>query len=263
VGPLLAKFEQSHPQAQGSGDAGPLVGSADKTVDGAGDVDLSCLQHVPDVFRARDFDLKSPSTFAAVFGCATEQDPGHDSGGDELLDQLHLHLDEVEAALMRGVLSRSGEFFAAIDQLQLLSLDVASALQDTSIARSALATVDREVVGSALQVPSSSSALMACDSYKRAGRPIGAAQGAAGPAAGHCASCRAHSPGSCACATEALGGQLPWCASASSAHARTAAVEASAGCCLPELHRRRAGGRARRCSQDDGAGVPRRCLRLV
>lgn len=115
-------------------------------------MDLSCLQHVPEVFRARDFDLKSPATFAAVFGCAADEDFGIDYDGDELLEQLHSHLDEVESALMLGVRSRSSEFFAAIDQLQLLSLDVASALQDTCIARSALATVDREVVGSALQV---------------------------------------------------------------------------------------------------------------
>jgi hypothetical protein len=167
VGAALAKFDHNHPQAQGCGDAGPLVGSADKAAEGAGGVDLSCLQRVPDVFRATDFDLKSPSTFAAVFGSASDEDcaaaaaaagggggGGNDDDGDELLEQLHSHLDEVESSLMRGVRSRSGEFFAAIDQLQLLSLDVASALQDTSIARSALATVDKEVVGSALQVPS-------------------------------------------------------------------------------------------------------------
>jgi hypothetical protein len=106
------------------------------------------------VFRAKDFDLKSPATFAAVFGCTTDEDGGGDNDGDELLEQLHSHLDEVESALMLGVRSRSGEFFAAIDQLQLLSLDVASALRDTSVARSALATVDREIVGSALQVAS-------------------------------------------------------------------------------------------------------------
>ncbi len=156
VGASWAKFEQNHPQAQGRGRAGPLVGSADKVVDCVeGGVDLSCLQHVPDVFRAKDFDLKSPSTFAAVFGCAADDDSamtGYDDDGDALLEQLHSHLDEVEAALMLGVRARSGEFFAAVDELQLLSLDVASALKDTSIARAALAAVDREVVGSALQV---------------------------------------------------------------------------------------------------------------
>jgi hypothetical protein len=158
VAASLAKFEHNHPQAQGRGSAGPLVGSADKTVDSVeGGVDLSCLQHVPDAFRAKDFDLKSPSTFAAVFGCEADEDSsaiGCDDDGDALMEQLHSHLDEVEAALMLGVRARSGEFFAAVDELQLLSLDVASALQDTSIARAALATVDREVVGSALQVVS-------------------------------------------------------------------------------------------------------------
>jgi hypothetical protein len=160
----LAKFEQNHPLAQGTGDAGPLVGSSEKLADGGGGggggvsiVDLTCLQHVPDVFRSRQFDLKSPSTFAAVFGCPADVDSaggsyGYDDDGDALLEQLHSHLDEVEAALMLGVRSRSSEFFAAIDELQLLSLDIASALQDTAVARTALATVDREVVGSALQV---------------------------------------------------------------------------------------------------------------
>jgi hypothetical protein len=159
VAASLAKFEHNHPQAQGRGSAGPLVGSADKNADSVeGGVDLSCLQHVPDAFRAKDFDLKSPSTFAAVFGCEAGEDSAStgndddDDDGDALMEQLHSHLDEVEAALMLGVRARSGEFFAAVDELQLLSMDVASALQDTSIARAALATVDREVVGSALQV---------------------------------------------------------------------------------------------------------------
>ena len=160
VSSSLAKFEQNHPQAQGTGDAGPLVGSSDKLADGGGGggasiVDLTCLQHVPDVFRSKHFDLKSPSTFAAVFGCPADLDSaggGYDDDGDALLEQLHSHLDDVEAALMLGVRSRSSEFFAAVDELQLLSLDIASALQDTAVARTALATVDREVVGSALQV---------------------------------------------------------------------------------------------------------------
>ena len=160
VSSSLAKFEQNHPQAQGTCDAGPLVGSSDKLADGGGGggasiLDLTCLQHVPDVFRSKHFDLKSPSTFAAVFGCPADLDSaggGYDDDGDALLEQLHSHLDDVEAALMLGVRSRSSEFFAAVDELQLLSLDIASALQDTAVARTALATVDREVVGSALQV---------------------------------------------------------------------------------------------------------------
>lgn len=159
VGAALSKFEQNHPQAQGCGRAGPLVGSADKTAEHVeGGVNLSCLQNVPEVFRAKDFDLKSPSTFAAAFGSLADEDrdvTGCDDDGDTLMEQLHSHLDEVEAALMLGVRARSSEFFAAVDELQLLSLDVASALKDTSIARAALATVDKEVVGSALQVYSS------------------------------------------------------------------------------------------------------------
>jgi hypothetical protein len=140
VSSSLAKFEQNHPQAQGTCDAGPLVGSSDKLADGGGGggasiVDLTCLQHVPDVFRSKHFDLKSPSTFAAVFGCPADLDSaggGYDDDGDALLEQLHSHLDDVEAALMLGVRSRSSEFFAAVDELQLLSLDIASALQDTA-----------------------------------------------------------------------------------------------------------------------------------
>ena len=158
VGAALAKFEQNHPQAQGCGRAGPLVGSADKAAEHVeGGVDLSCLHNVPEVFRAKEFDLKSPSTFAAAFGCLADEErdiTGCDDDGDTLMEQLHSHLDEVEAALMIGVRARSSEFFAAVDELQLLSLDVASALKDTSIARAALATVDKEVVGSALQVHS-------------------------------------------------------------------------------------------------------------
>jgi hypothetical protein len=88
-----------------------------------------------------------------VFGSAADDDiSGHSDDGDALLEQLHCHLDQIEGALILGVRARSGEFFAAVDELQLLSLDVASALKETSIARAALATVDREIVGSALQV---------------------------------------------------------------------------------------------------------------
>ena len=83
------------------------------------------LLHAVTCFRSRHFDLKSPITLSAIFGAADaaadDDDNANDDGYDNecVLEHLHSHLDSVEAALMQGVRARSGEFFSAVDQLQV------------------------------------------------------------------------------------------------------------------------------------------------